>query len=125
MRTVSTAVTEYTLRDDGIVIGRDRDTDIHRDTAVVTESMDALADLVGGKPAPGLWDPRALTRVYPEGWMVLINRLPDLLSSLAILVNDELESLLGAFPVLMDSMLFPVRLFREESEALEWLSQFQ
>ncbi|MDJ0498115.1 MAG: hypothetical protein QNJ89_09810 [Acidimicrobiia bacterium] len=124
MRTAATPITEYTLRDDGIVVGRDVDTPIHRDTAMVTESMDALAELTGGKLSPGLWDPRALTRVYPEGWVVLIQRLPDLLSALAILVNDELESLLGAFPGLMDSMLFPVRMFRDETEALDWLAQF-
>lgn len=124
MRTAATSITEYTLRDDGIVVGRDVNSAIHRDTAIVTESMDTLAELLGGEPCPALWDPRALTRVYPEGWVVLIHRLPDLVTALAIVINDELEALLGTFPGLMDSMLFPVRMFRAESEALDWLAQF-
>ena len=124
MRTAATPITEYTLRDDGIVVGRDVNPSIHRDTAIVTESMDTLAGLLGGEPRPALWDPRVLTRVYPEGWVVLIHRLPDLVTALAILVDDELEALLGAFPGLMGSMLFPVRMFREESAAFGWLAQF-
>ena len=124
MITAESAVTRYWLRDDGIVIGRDINTDVYRTEAVTKATLDVLAELSGPEKRPALWDPRAFDRMHPEGWLVLIERLPDLINALAILVDDAVLPFLGTFPEHMDSLLFPVRLFRDEEEAIEWLRGF-
>ncbi len=124
MITAESAVTRYWLRDDGIVIGRDVNTDVQRTAAVTNATLDVLAELSGPEKRPALWDPRAFDRMYPEGWLVLIERLPEMITALAILVDDDVEPFLGTFPQHMDSLLFPVRLFRDEDKAIEWLQGF-
>lgn len=124
MITAESAVTRYALRRDGIVIGRDINPEIERTAAVTHDNMDVLADLIGPGLRPGLWDPRAFDRIHPQGWVVLIERLPEMISALAIVVDDQLEDLLGAFPQYMDALLFPVRKFRDEEEAIIWLTGF-
>ena len=124
MITAESAVTRYWLRDDGIVVGRDINTHIERTSAVTNDTLDVLAELSGPGLRPALWDPRAFDKMYPEGWIVLVERLPEIVSALAILIDDAVEPFLGTFPQHMDALLFPVRLFREEDAAIAWLQGF-
>ena len=124
MITAESAVTRYWLREDGIVIGRDINTDIYRTAAVTNATLDVLAELSGPEKRPALWDPRAFDRIHAEGWLVLVERLPAMVTALAILVDDDVEPLLGTFPQHIDALFFPVRLFREEEQAIEWLRGF-
>ncbi|MDJ0923864.1 MAG: hypothetical protein QNJ77_04810 [Acidimicrobiia bacterium] len=120
----SVPTTEFTLRDDGIVLGRAINPDVPRTRENVAQALDELDQLTGGEPRPGLWDPRAVTRFPPHAWSVLVSRLSETFVALAILVNDETEKAMGAFPDAIDAFLIPVRLFRSEAPAISWLQQF-
>ena len=124
VETFTTAITEYTIRDDGIVIGRDINPATPRTVQSLTESFDRLADALEGKRPPGLWDARSVPEFPLSVWQVFVNRVDKVIGVLAILVDDRVEDALGAFPAAMDSMLIPVRLFHREDEATQWLLQF-
>jgi hypothetical protein len=124
MKQAESAITRYWLRDDGIVIARSINTDVERTAKATRETLVVLGQLVGTKPRPGLWDARGLSKTSPKGWVVLVQMLANFAIALAILVDDDLEAALGTFPERMDSFLFPVRLFRDEDEAIEWLQGF-
>lgn len=124
MESVSTATTQFTLRDDGIVFGIDINPDIPRTSPNVGAAFDALERLVDGKPRPGLWDPRPAKSFPPGAWKTLIRRLADSITAFAIVADERVQQSLGAFPSAMDSLLIPVRVFRDEAAAIEWLQQF-
>ena len=46
------------------------------------------------------------------------------LVALAILVDDRVAGALGAFPHAIDSLMMPVKLFRDEAEAMTRLREF-
>lgn len=79
-------------------MGRDLDVEIDRTAAGDEGNHGRPRPLVGAGLGPGLWHPRALNKSYPEGWVVLIDRLPETISALAIVVDDEMERVLGAHP---------------------------
>lgn len=111
-------------RDNGIVVGRDINPETPRTAQNIADSFDRLAALTQGKRLPGLWDARAVPEFSLNLWLVFVTRIEEVAAALAILVNTEAESAFGAFPAAMDSMLIPVRLFREEDKAIDWLGQF-
>ncbi len=121
---VTTDTVTYTLRDDGIVVGRAVNPDRVRTPQDVASSLDRLDEATGGVRMPGLWDPRSLHHFPAPAWRTLISRLELSLLALAIMTDEQMESALGGFPQAIDSLLIPVRLFRSESEAIEWLAQF-
>jgi hypothetical protein len=124
VRSVSTATTKFTFRDDGIVFGIDINPDTERTAQNVSDAMDMLNQLVEGQARPGLWDPRPGTGFPAEAWTTLIRRLPESISALAILADDRVRQGIGGFPAAIDSLLIPVRVFADEAEATEWLLQF-
>ncbi|MDJ0663138.1 MAG: hypothetical protein QNJ75_01175 [Acidimicrobiia bacterium] len=124
MQTFSTAITEYTIRNDGIVVGRDINPETPRTTANIAESFDRLSAVTQGKRFPGLWDARLVPEFPFSVWQVFVDRIDKVVSALAILVDSEADRAFGAFPKAIDSMLIPVRVFQDEDEAIAWLGQF-
>ncbi|MDJ0954509.1 MAG: hypothetical protein QNJ81_12600 [Acidimicrobiia bacterium] len=124
MKTAETATARYVLRDDGIVTAVELNPELERTEELVAEALDTLEAIVDGVPRPGLWDPRPLVTAFPAGWSQLLDRLEDLVSALAILVDDETPGARGLFPALLDSPYVPVRIFREEQRALDWLAGY-
>ena len=124
VRSVSTDTTHFTLRSDGIVVGRATNPETPRTRENVSAALDELELLLEGEPRPGLWDPRLVKQFPPSAWSVLISRLEQSMMALAILVDVDTEKALGAFPEAIDAFLMPVRVFDDESDAIEWLLQF-
>ncbi len=123
MRVAESSIARYTLRDDGILVADDLNPELPRSTAAVDETMDVLLELIEGKPRPVLWR-LGLDRSSPEGWAALIRRAPEVTAALAIVATEESEPVLGSFPVAMDALLFPVRVFASDAEATEWLGGY-
>ena len=124
METFTTAITEYTIRDDGIVVGRDINPDTPRTARSVADSFDRLAEVLQGKRLPGLWDARSVPDFPLSVWQVFVDRIDKVVVALAILVDESGDRSMGKFPEVMDSMLIPVRLFSDEGASIEWLRQF-
>lgn len=113
-----------TLFGDGIVEAQPLATDEPRTARVLSEALDALATVAGGRSRPVLWNPTGTWPLRPDGWQTIVNRAEQTISALAIVISPEDESLLGAFPQAMDSLLIPVRVFHIEAEARAWLIPF-
>ena len=124
MQTFSTAITKYTIRDDGIVVGRDINPETPRTAVNIAESFDRLSVVAQGRRFPGLWDARLAPEFPFSVWQVFVDRISEAVGALAILVDNEADPAFGAFPKVIDSMLIPVRLFQDEDEAIAWLGQF-
>ena len=121
---METETTRFILTDDGIVVGRAVNPHVPRTAQNVSDALDQLEHLIGGEPRPGLWDPRAVDRFPPEAWRAMITRLDGSLVALAILIDERGADAFGAFPDAIDALMMPVRVFRDETEAMTWLRQF-
>ncbi len=124
MKTVETATTRFELRDDGIVTAVELDPELERSEELVAEALDTVVSLLDGVPRPGLWDPRPLARAFPPGWRLLLDRLEDIVTVLAILLDEDTPGSDGLFPTLVQSQFVPTRIFRDEEEALSWLRTY-
>ncbi len=124
MKTLRTAITEYTIRPDGIVVGRDINPETGRTAQRISESFDRLEELTQGRRAPGLWDARLVPQFPLSVWTVFVDRIDEVAVALAILVDESGERAMGAFPEVLSSLLIPVRLFDDEAAAIDWLQQF-
>jgi hypothetical protein len=124
VRVEQTSFSRMTLFDDGIVEAQPLATDEPRTAHVLSEAMDAIATVGGGQSRPVLWNPTGTLPLRPDGWQTIVRRAEQTISALAIVIGPEDESLLGAFPQTMDSLLIPVRVFHSETEARAWLLPF-
>jgi hypothetical protein len=124
MRSIETATTHFTVTDGGILVGRAINLETPRTAQNTVDAFDRLDNLLGGRRLPGLWDPRTVDRFPPQAWRAMISRLEGSLLALAILADDETERAMGSFPATIDALMVPVRVFRDESEAMKWLQQF-
>lgn len=124
MKSVATPTTQFTLRDDGIVIAVDLNPELVRTHMNVAATFDALEQLIEGKPRPSLWVPRPVKAYPPEAWSVLIRRLDTSVSALAIVADEGARQAIGIFPAAIGSLLVPTRVFDNETDAVEWLQQF-
>lgn len=124
MHAIQSEITQWTLRDDGIVVGVGVNPAVPREQDVMARNLDALAALVAGTPRPVLWDPRAVPRILPGAWAAIIDRVAELVVAAAILVDDETEKWLAGYPETINSLLVPTQMFRSETDALAWLRTF-
>jgi hypothetical protein len=124
MRTFRSAITEYTVRDDGIWVGREINLDVPRTPEIVGASLDRLREETGGQRVPGMWDARHVPEFSPAVWTAFLARIEDVVVALAILTAPGVVESLGAFPAAIDSLILPVRLFESEDEAVAWLQAF-
>lgn len=124
MNSVTTPTTQFTLRDDGIVVGIAINPEVPRTAGNVAASLDELEQLLDGDVRPGLWDARPAIGFPPAAWNTLIRRLLSSISALAIIADERVREAIGAFPSAMDALLIPVRVFDDEAAAIAWLQQF-
>ena len=88
------------------------------------EGLDVIGRLVGGIPRPALWDVRAWRGATPEAWGYLIPRIAHLVNAVAMLVPANENYRVGPFPDAINRLLVPFRVFTDEREGLEYLSDF-
>ena len=87
----------------------------------VRESMELLADLVAGTPAPILFDARNWPSGDAQSWARFIGQIESVCSAGAVLVDTENPPRLGKYPSLLDALLIPFRVFNDETEAMAFL----
>ena len=124
MHTIESEITQWTLRDDGIIVAVGINPDVPRDRDSMARNLDSLAALAAGTPRPVLWDPRAVHRIHPAAWAEIIERVTELVLAAAILVDDGTEKKLVGYPAAINSLLIPTQMFRSEEAALAWLRTF-
>ena len=124
IHTVETEITRWILRDDGIIEAVAINPDVPRDRQNMQHNLDSLATLTGGERRPVLWQPRDVLPLHPSAWAEIINRSAELVTAVAILVDDSDEKKLFGFPAAMHGLLFPTRVFKDEDVAIAWLRTF-
>lgn len=124
IHTVETEITRWILRDDGIIKAVAINPDVPRDRQNMQRNLDSLATLTGGKPRPALWEPRDVLPLSPSAWAEIINRTVELVTAVAILVDDSDEEKLFGFPAAMHGLLLPTQVFKDEDVAIAWLRTF-
>jgi hypothetical protein len=124
MLTEETPFSRLTLCDDGIIEAQPLRTEEPRTAELLTQALDAIERVAGGIRRPLLWDATGTLPLAPRGWQAIVDRIERLFTAMAIIVEDVEEPLLGAFPVAIDSLLIPVRVFPTKASGRDWLSQF-
>jgi hypothetical protein len=112
------------LCDDGVIEAQPLRTEQPRTAEVLTDALDAIERVAGGKRRPLLWNATGTLPLAPRGWQAIVDRIERLFVAMAIVVEDEEESMLGAFPVAIDSLLIPVRVFPTRAAGRDWVAQF-
>jgi hypothetical protein len=87
----------------------------------VGETMELLADLVAGTPAPIFFDARNWPSGDAPSWARFISRIESVCSAGAVLVDPENPPRLGKYPSLLDALVIPFRVFTDETEAMAFL----
>lgn len=113
----------FTLRNDGIIVGRGHETQAPRTKQEVIANLAAMDELLGGERAPGLWLPGAEPQYEPDALQRLIHGLVDRLSAVALVASDPPPGL-AAFPAAVNALLLPMRIFEHEADAEQWLLEF-
>ncbi len=92
----------------------------------VREMCAAVLDLTGGRRLPILFDTRNWGEIAPTSWAEFIQRIEDICPAAAVLgiLGDFDAGYVGSYPMIIDSLVIPFRIFQEESAALEFLGQF-
>ena len=112
------------LGEDGVIVAREKESERHT-PATTHRALDALAEVAGGRRRPMLWDVRRLSVGGPEARAIFVQRMPESLSALAVLVDqqidEELQGALEAFTPIIESLMMPIRVFYDEDAALGWL----
>ena len=124
MRIEDTPHSRIVLCDDGIIEAMPAVLEVRRGSELMTAGLDAISQLAGTQRRPVLWKPSGTLPLRPEGWQVIVARLEQTVSALAMVVDVEEEPLLGAFPTAIDSLLIPAQVFHDAVEAREWLLPF-
>lgn len=122
MGTAEAELIILTREDDGLIVGRERNFDVPRTVDRVAEAVDVTWKLAGRRPCVAIWDMRGSPRPRPESWELFIRRIPGIFRALAIIVDEDAKRALGAFPMAIDSLLIPVRMFVDEDEARNWIA---
>lgn len=124
MQKIITRTAEISLAENGIVRKKFFD-DLDIELEDSKENLDAVSQLVKGKPYVVLTDGRIHARVSPEARQFSAsreasnNRIAE-----AILVNSVASRLTANFYIRFNKPLTPTRLFNDEQKALAWLHQF-
>ena len=110
------------LRQDGIVqvVWAPRATALLEDA---TATLDAMAQLTGGRRSPLLVDMRDTgpqDRITRAEW----SSRSDLQSAVALIVATPLSRLLGTLLLRVSKPPFPIRLYDNETSAAAWLKGF-
>ena len=111
---------EFFMRPDGILVAREVETTEAHSAETAQSDFDAISASVGSARPPAMWDVRGMARPSPTAWSVLIERVADLVSAVAVLI-DPSDDNVGHYPATIDSLLLPMRTFTDEDEAIDWL----
>lgn len=96
------------------------------DLNIVQTGVRERLKICGGESYPLLSDCRRIKNVDKEARAFLAK--PEntvLISAGALLVNNQLQKVLGNFFIQINKPPVPARLFTDESEAIAWLQQFK
>jgi len=87
----------------------------------VDENMQHVRNISDGRRVPILFDARDWPRGDPSSWARFISIVESVCLAAAVLVNPTSEKALGRFPDLIDDLVVPFRVFKDEDEALAFL----
>ncbi len=90
--------------------------------------LDSCVDLAKGRSKPVLVDVRALTAATPGTGMFLLKDDKNAMinKAVAVLINpiNPLTSMLISIVLKFQSPPFPIKIFKEEKLAIQWLEKF-
>ena len=89
----------------------------------VMEGMTAVSEMTGGEPSPILFDARGWASGDPNSWVQFISMIESVCSAAGVVVDEESVSKMGSFPSLLDKLVIPFRIFRNEDEALAFVRE--
>ncbi len=124
MPSIETPTVTFSVRTDGVIVGRGKSDGGMRTGAEVAANLAAMDELLEGRRAPGLWFPDSMQGYEPDALQMLIHGLLDRLSAVAIVAPDPPPEL-AAFPDVVNALLLPVKVFQDEADAEAWLAQFE
>ena len=125
MNDAETTISRFQLRDDGILDVRAINPEVRRSAELIRSDLQVMAEVTGGVPRPTLWQPVATREpIPPAAFQVFVSRMGDVGAALAVLVDDSTDTVLGGFPDAVGSLMLPVRTFRNEADATEWLTRY-
>lgn len=123
MRSIETPTTSFSMRSDGVIVGRGKPAGGTRTGPEVAANLAAMDELLEGRKAAGLWFPDPTQGYEAEAMQMLIHGLLERLSAVAIVAPDPPPAL-AAFPSAVNALLLPVQVFRDQAEAEAWLAQY-
>ena len=124
IRSAETEMVEMHLDQCGVVLVVEKRPTLRHDADSMRADVAAFRTLTGGEMLPVVWDVRQMDRPTADGWQALVNELPDAVAAMAVLVDAESRPIAGSFPEVMNSFLFPSRVFEDLKEAFEWAERF-
>ena len=124
IRSTETEMVEMHLDESGVVLVVEKRPTLRHDAETMTNDVVAFRALTGGEMLPVVWDVRQMDRPTADGWQALVKELPDAVAALAVLVDEKSRLIAGSFPDVMNSFLFPSRIFEDLDAAHEWAKRF-
>ena len=123
MQSIETLNALFALRDDGILEVERLPGDLTTADDVL-DHVTAVYRLIGDKPRPALWKPRGAPFTDVGAWRQWIDVATNIGVAVAILHDERRDEPLPPFVEAADALLFPVKTFTDEAEAVEWLIGF-
>jgi hypothetical protein len=124
VETVTTNAVRFTLRDDGILEVEHLPGAEQTTAELVPEQIDGVLSLIGRTARPALWKPGATPMTDVAAWGQWMDVATKVGVAVGVLYDEERHGPLPPFVEAANSLLFPVRTFTDEAEAVEWLSGF-
>ncbi len=123
METIVVNYVRFTLRGDGI-LEIDPLPGAMTTADLVPDQIAAVRRLIGDAPRPVLWKPHGKPFTDIGAWRQWMDVATNVAVAMGILHDEQRDGPLPSFAAVANSMLFPVRAFVDETEAVEWLSGF-
>ena len=112
------------LREDGIIEQRfQKDIPYEIDTQHLTEMSVAMSRLSKGNKAAILSIAGLYGSITPEARKVDINKDEDYTLAIALVIQELSQRLLANFYFKLKKVNYPVKIFKNENQATEWLQQ--
>lgn len=119
-----TRIAKMHLRKDGIIhsVGRD---DLVESLADAHEQIEAIKSINDGLKRPFLADARKLKKVEKEAREFYASAATgDVCEAVAIMAETRVSKVLINFFMKINKPAYPMRMFTDEEEAIEWLKTF-
>lgn len=91
----------------------------------IENELEDYKNKTGEKSPPALIDLSGVLSISSEGRQYIAEEIPKIgVPATALLVKSRISRLIGSFFIGINKPVFPVRLFDDETRAIEWLQGF-